>query len=236
VNAAADNHRAAIDHRAHGAHGARPVKASLEHALLGLIAELPAISGYDILKFFRISMVHYWHAQQSQIYPTLERMERAGLVRSRAVVQRGRPNKRLYTITPAGQRMMVEWLASPFEGFKLKDPPLLRCRFLGHLGADGALEKLAEERGAWERQLALFRGIERSYFAGARRYRSVNAMFSYFTLRRGIDWMEENIRWCDWAAAEIGRNRGLFETTAAAPSRRRSSHRRISRPQSAASS
>ena len=36
------------------------------------------------------------------------------------------------------------------------------------------------------------------------------SMFSYFTLRGGIDWMEENIRWCDWAVAEIDRNRRLF--------------------------
>jgi hypothetical protein len=35
-------------------------------------------------------------------------------------------------------------------------------------------------------------------------------MFSMFTLRRGIDWMEENIRWCDWAVNEIDRNRALF--------------------------
>ena len=37
-------------------------------------------------------------------------------------------------------------------------------------------------------------------------------MFSMFTLRRGIDWMEENMRWCDWAVAEIERNRALFPT------------------------
>ncbi len=206
----------------------RAAKASLEHALLGLIAEVPGISGYDILKVFRLSMVHYWHAHQGQIYPTLDRMEGQGLIRSRAVAQRGRPNKRLYTIAPPGQRMLVEWLRSPFEGFKLKHPPLLRCRFLGHLGAAGALDKLAEERAAWERQLAVFRGIERTHFSGARRYPNVNAMFSYFTLRRGIDWMEENIRWCDWAAGEIARNPYLFGATPREAPRRRLGERRAS--------
>ncbi len=186
------------------------VKASLEHALLGLIGEALGISGYDIAKAFKLSMVHFWHAHQGQIYPTLERMERRGLIRSRAVIQRGRPNKRLYAITSGGQRMLVTWLQSPFEGLKLKYSPLLRCRFLGHLGADGALVKLREERAVWEQYLAAYREIERSYFADSRRYSNVNAMFSYFTLRRGIEWMEENIRWCDWAAGEIERNRRLF--------------------------
>ncbi len=35
-------------------------------------------------------------------------------------------------------------------------------------------------------------------------------MFSMFTLKRGIDWMGENIRWCEWAIGEVERNRALF--------------------------
>ena len=31
-----------------------------------------------------------------------------------------------------------------------------------------------------------------------------------FTLKRGIDWMGENIRWCEWAIGEVERNRALF--------------------------
>ena len=184
--------------------------ARLDLALLGLIAEVPGVSGYDILKIFDLSMKHYWHAHPSQIYPTLEQMEEFGLIKRRKVVQRSRPNKSLYTITPAGERMLVDWLQSPFEGLQLKHPPLLRCRFLGHLGADGAREILSEERLSWMLYLKRYREIEREYFAGDKAHRDVNAMFTWFTLKRGIDWMEENIRWCDWALEEIERNRALF--------------------------
>ena len=184
--------------------------ARLDLALLGLIAEVPGVSGYDILKIFDLSMKHYWHAHPSQIYPTLEQMEEFGLIKRRKVVQRSRPNKSLYTITPAGERMLVDWLQSPFEGLQLKHPPLLRCRFLGHLGADGAREILSEERLSWVLHLKRYREIEREYFAGDKAHREVNAMFTWFTLKRGIDWMEENIRWCDWALEEIERNRALF--------------------------
>jgi PadR family transcriptional regulator, regulatory protein AphA len=193
-------------------------KASLDLALLGLIAEVPGVSGYDIMKIFDLSMAHYWHAQPTQIYPTLDRMEEFGLIKRRNVVQRNRPNKRLYTITQAGERVLIEWLESPFEGINLKHPPLLRCRFLGHLGADGAIAVLKEERRSWAIHLKRYREIEKDYFADGRGYRNVNAMFSMFTLRRGIDWMEENIRWCDWAVGEVERNRALFpaESTKAA--------------------
>ncbi len=197
----------------------RAIKAKLEHALLGIIAEVPEISGYDIVKLFNYSTAHYWHAHAGQIYPTLERMVTVGLIRSRDVIQHGRPNKRLFTITPEGQRVLIEWLQSPFEGLKLKHAPLLRCRFLGHLGADGAREKLVEEREAWREYLNVYRDIERMVFSYSTEYPDVNMMFSYFTLRRGIEWMEENIRWCDWAIGEVEKHRALFakKTDAAAP-------------------
>ena len=185
-------------------------KASLDLALLGLIAEVPGVSGYDILKIFDLSMAHYWHAHPTQIYPTLDRMEELGLIKRRNVVQRNRPNKRLYTIAPSGERLLIEWLESPFEGINLKHPPLLRCRFLGHLGADGALAVLKEEQRSWAIHLKRYREIEKNCFADGKGYRDVNMMFSMFTLRRGIEWMEENIRWCDWTIGEIERNRALF--------------------------
>ena len=184
--------------------------ASLELALLGLIAEAPRISGYDLVKLFDLSMAHYWHAHPTQIYATLDRMEDFGIIRRRKVIQRKRPAKLIYTITPAGERILVEWMESAFEAPKLKHPPLLRCRFLGHLGADGARAALDEERIAWRRHLERYREIEKNYFAGGKAYRDVNTMFTWFTLKRGIDWMEENIRWCDWALAEIEKNRALF--------------------------
>jgi len=185
-------------------------KASLELALLGLIAEVPGVSGYDIMKIFDRSMAHYWHAHPTQIYPTLERMEEFGLIKRRNVVQRNRPNKHLYTITQAGERVLLEWLESPFEGINLKHPPLLRCRFLGNLGPDGAIAVLEEERRSWAIHLMRYRELEKTYFADGKGYSDVNQMFSMFTLRRGIDWMEENIRWCEWAIGEIERNRALF--------------------------
>jgi DNA-binding PadR family transcriptional regulator len=185
-------------------------KTTLMHGLLGLIAEQPEISGYDIMKLFDLQMAHYWHALPGQIYPTLDEMLEIGLITSRDVVQSGRPNKRLFKITPAGERKLVSWLQSPPDEMRLKQPSLLRCRFLGNLGADGAREMLEEERFGWEQRLRVYHGLERDYFSGGRAARSVNAMFAWFTLKRGITWMEESIRWCDWAIAEIENNRELF--------------------------
>jgi DNA-binding PadR family transcriptional regulator len=195
-----------------------PIKASLELALLGLIAESRAISGYDLVKTFDASMVHYWHAHHGQIYPTLDRMRAAGLVGSRDVIQRGRPNKRLYSITNAGRGTLLKWLLSPAEPFKIKHAPLLRTRFLGHLGADAACEKLREDRELCARVLATYRGFERR-FASDVGHRDANSMFSYFTLRYGIMFAEQTIAFCNWAVEEITRNPDLFRAGPKARSR-----------------
>ncbi|HKF27900.1 MAG TPA: PadR family transcriptional regulator [Candidatus Binataceae bacterium] len=186
-----------------------PVKASLELALLGLIAAAPRICGYDISRIFNLSMRHFWHAHPGQIYPTLARMEREGWISSRELIQRGRPNKRLFAITPKGREALQRWLESPYEKLKLKHAPLLKTLYLGHLGAARALAKFAEQRAGCLAYLEELRGIERDFFAQGG-YGSEHRMFSYFTLRYGIGFMEESVRWCDWAMEEIERNRSLF--------------------------
>ena len=189
-------------------------KASLELALLGLIAEYHPRSGYDLVRAFRLSMAHYWHAHAGQIYPTLDRMENDGWIAGREVIQSGRPNKRVYSITAEGRRVLLDWLASPYEPLKMKNPPLLRTRFLGHLGADGAREKLAEQRAAMAAYLEELRGYERGFAERGGPHRDVNQMFVYFTLRRGIEFAGAEVEFCDWAMDEIGRHRVLFAESA----------------------
>jgi DNA-binding PadR family transcriptional regulator len=187
------------------------IKASLELALLGLIAEEHPRSGYDLVQAFRISMVHYWHAHPGQIYPTLDRMECDGWIAGREVIQRGRPNKRVYSITAEGRRVLLEWLASPYEPLKMKNPPLLKSRFLGHLGADGARAKFAEMREAMEAYLDKLSGYDRMIAEHGGPYASVNQMFVHITLRRGIEFARSELEFCDWAMDEIERHRELFE-------------------------
>jgi DNA-binding PadR family transcriptional regulator len=193
------------------------IKASLELALLGLIAEQHEASGYDLVQLFRLSMVHYWHAHPGQIYPTLERMERDGWIAGREIVQRGRPNKRVYSITPQGRATLIEWLQSPYEPFKMKSPPLLRSRFLGYLGADGAREKFLEARAAMATYLELLRGYDKAFADRGGAYGDVNTMFVYFTLNRGIQFAQQEMAFCDWAISEIERHRALFEGVKTAP-------------------
>jgi DNA-binding PadR family transcriptional regulator len=56
-----------------------------------------------------------------QIYATLARLERDGLVASSHVAQDGRPDKRVYALTDAGREELDAWFAAPADGPRLRD-------------------------------------------------------------------------------------------------------------------
>lgn len=92
---------------------------ALEHALLVALREQPA-AGLELARRFEKSIGYFWHATHQQIYRVLARMEGDGWVSAEAVAQTGRPDKRVYAVTAAGERELADWLAAPtpVEGFR----------------------------------------------------------------------------------------------------------------------
>jgi DNA-binding PadR family transcriptional regulator len=80
-----------------------------EAAILGLVA-FGERSGYDLARLAEQSVGYLWAPSRSQIYKILPRLVQRGLARSRRVRQRDRPDKDLYRITPAGRRLLRQWL------------------------------------------------------------------------------------------------------------------------------
>jgi PadR family transcriptional regulator, regulatory protein AphA len=108
---------------------------SLRHALLGLLAEEPA-SGYDLTrKFERVLQRYAWHAQNSQIYPELNRLAGDGLV---MVVEEGPRGRRTYAITDAGRAELRYWMRNPPEQFNVRNEFVLRLFLLSALEPEEA--------------------------------------------------------------------------------------------------
>ncbi len=79
---------------------------SLEHAILGFL-NTRARSGYDLkTRCFDVEAKAFWSADQAQIYRTLERLKTARLVNATVRRQSGKPDRKLYEITPAGTRRL----------------------------------------------------------------------------------------------------------------------------------
>src|SRR5262245_50207413 len=83
---------------------------SLDHILLGMLRE-PA-SGYDIKTAFDQGARYFWSAELSQIYPSLQKMERAGWLKSHREPSPKGPERRIYRRTAKGADELRRWLIS----------------------------------------------------------------------------------------------------------------------------
>src|SRR5579862_2282898 len=91
--------------------------AAPDYVVLGMV-HLGARSGYEIKQAVELSIRFFWTISQAQIYPSLERLEREGLIKGKSEPL-GRRRRRTFTITKAGQTALREWLRlqepMPFE-------------------------------------------------------------------------------------------------------------------------
>ncbi len=82
------------------------------YILLGLLNH-EELSGYDIKKRIDIMISNFWEIGYGQIYPTLARLEKEGLVTKRTSETSNGPEKNLYSITGAGRDLLTQWLKVP---------------------------------------------------------------------------------------------------------------------------
>jgi DNA-binding PadR family transcriptional regulator len=108
---------------------------SLEHAILGFL-NYRSYSGYDLKKIFDTSVQHFWPADQSQIYRTLNRLAEKGLAEMEVVEQVDRPNRKEYSITEAGKEELRQWLVTPLPFGDHRNAPMIQVFFAGQLSND----------------------------------------------------------------------------------------------------
>lgn len=118
---------------------------SLPFGLLGLL-EYASNTGYDLAKMFEASINNFWHAQSSQIYRELNRMEEKCWVVSENIIQQGKPNKRLYSITDEGRNAFNQWMNTPAPLFENPHDPLLMYMMFGASAPEATLERLKSVR------------------------------------------------------------------------------------------
>lgn len=137
----------------------------MRDAVLALLAKEPA-HGYELRQRLASALGPVGEVlNPGQVYVTLSRLERAGLVRGVQVAQSAAPDKKVYEVTPAGREAVAAWLldsswpkVAPVEfhlklvaaaGTGLADPVALidaqRRELLRRLGE---VQRLAESRPA----------------------------------------------------------------------------------------
>ncbi|RLK60601.1 MULTISPECIES: PadR family transcriptional regulator [Actinokineospora] len=85
---------------------------SIGHALLGLLETGPR-HGYDLKRVYDERFGHDRPLAYGQVYSTLSRLLRNGLVEESGVEAGGGPERKRYAITDAGVTDVSEWLVTP---------------------------------------------------------------------------------------------------------------------------
>jgi len=102
---------------------------ALGDAILACLTERP-MTGYELAKTFDSSIGFFWKADHQQIYRELSKLRDRGYIQGREVVQSGKPNKLVYTLTPEGRTALRHWAARPSTPASTKDDLLVRLHAL----------------------------------------------------------------------------------------------------------
>ena len=174
----------------------------LRHGILGLINNGDK-TGYEIMTVFRDSLSHFWTAHTSQIYRELRTMEQAGWISQTHVPQQGKPDKNVFSITPAGHEELLSWLRNDNIPAGFKNPFLMKTFFMGELPV--------------EENIAFFEAFrDASVFpdGGERASKNVDlykqavahpekAIYWKLTIEFGRRYEEMQREWCDYCIREL---------------------------------
>jgi PadR family transcriptional regulator AphA len=176
----------------------------LEHAILACLDFQP-VSGYDLKKFFDVSVAHFWSATQSHIYKSLEGLEKKGWAEAQVIPQEGKPNRKEYHITGKGRAELRRWLVTPMLLEPVRDAHLIQV-FFSHFSSNEEIAALFEFRMNEIRerlqvlrtvaQVSINENAEQIEIARARQLWQI-------TLDYGIDYYEFELAWHEKTLATI---------------------------------
>jgi PadR family transcriptional regulator, regulatory protein AphA len=170
---------------------------SSAEVLLGLLTIEP-MSGYDLGLTIRGSVGHFWNESYGQIYPNLRKLANDGFVSCKTERQKGKPDRRIYSITKKGRERLTRWLAVPPQPQVPRNEMLLKLFFGEQIPTQiliGYVEGMAEEQRAL---LELLERAEREEINKNQQYPAapywrMAAHFGQMQMRAHLRWAEETL-------------------------------------------
>ncbi len=131
----------------------------MREALLGLLYKEPS-HGYELKLAIESMFAELWsEVNIGQIYQTLGRLERAGLVRSATVTQGTRPDKRVYELTAEGRQELQRWVDEPLPPVRVRDTFFSKLLLAWRTRLADPVVLIDRQRRAYLRQLRELGGL-----------------------------------------------------------------------------
>ncbi|MGW7672878.1 PadR family transcriptional regulator [Streptomyces sp. NPDC054775] len=157
--------------------------------LMALLAKGPA-HGYELKQALEARLGSaYPQLNIGQIYITLARLEKAGLIRGEDVAQSGRPNKRTYELTETGHEAVASWLEAPSGEPRVRDEFFLKLALAPDTGLADPIGLINKQRRHY---LNLMRAMSRLATGeeAENPYPQLLVEGAMLHLRADLDWLE----------------------------------------------
>lgn len=170
--------------------------------LLGLLTIEP-MSGYDLGLTIRGTVGHFWNESYGQIYPNLKKLANDEFVNCKTERQKGKPDRRIYSITEKGRERLKEWLAVPPQPEIPRNEMLLKLFFGEQIPTQiliGYVERMAEDRRAL---LEVLERVEREEID--KNQHCPGAPYWRMATHYGQMQMRAHLRWAEETLAELNK-------------------------------
>lgn len=167
----------------------------LKSVLLGFLRREDR-TGYELKAAMDESVGFFFGSSYGSIYPALKELGVSGLVEVREVVQSGKPNKKIYSITPNGEAYFSEQLKEQPAADVFRSEFLMQL-FFGEGHETGRLLEMIEEyRAEQESKLARLKGVEREV-------RDFATPYEMMCLGYGLVSFESTLYWLDTVEKQV---------------------------------
>jgi DNA-binding PadR family transcriptional regulator len=162
----------------------------LKSVLLGFLRREDC-TGYELKAAMDESVGFFFGSSYGSIYPALKALESGGMVQVREVVQSGKPNKKIYTITPEGEAYFREQLKEQPAVDSFRSEFLMQLFFGRRQDTDRLLEMISEHRASRKAKLELLRGIEATVQDAVDPYEMMCLRYGVASFEATLSWLDE---------------------------------------------
>lgn len=159
---------------------AGPSRNRLREAILGLLSIHP-MSGYEVSRSYKRALQQIWYAPLGQVYPALRKMQADGLLSVSVEIQHDKPNRKVYRLTPQGERVLIKWLSRPPSLPKMHHEFIHNLFLLNHIEPERQIKLVQNYFGRSKAWLAELKEIERKLALSS--LRNESAWYQLMALR-----------------------------------------------------
>lgn len=159
----------------------------MKNALLSLLAKEPA-HGYELKQAIEEEFGALWpELNTGQVYTTLARLEKSGLVAARRVAQASRPDKVVYELTAAGRDAVERWTTSTAEPLPVRDQFFTKLILAARSRLADPVSLIETQRNAYLRRL---RSLTDAHGAASTPVERLGAEGAILHAQADLKWLE----------------------------------------------